>query len=57
MPISRDESNEKAPSIEELEEWMDEGYCLAKGCGCVVEPDGYCGEHGNPSWLIYLGLI
>jgi hypothetical protein len=43
------------PSLEQLEEWMDEGGCEATD-GCWVEPDGTC-EHGKPSWLIVLGLI
>ena len=43
------------PSLEELEEWMDEGGCEATD-GCWVEPDGTC-PHGKPSWLIVLGLI
>ncbi len=56
MPISSsEESAKKPPTLEELEEMMDEGYCLATD-GCTVEPDGYC-EHGKPSWLIVLGLI
>ena len=34
-----------------------EGGCEA-ACphGCWVEPDGTC-PHGNPSWLLKLGLI
>ena len=52
MPTNK----ENPPTLEELEEWLDEGYCLAVGCNCRVEPDGTC-EHGNASWLIELGMI
>ena len=45
------------PSVETLMEWDAEGGCEA-ACphGCWVEPDGTC-PHGNPSWLLKLGLI
>ena len=43
------------PTMEELEEWMDEGGCCATD-GCWVEPDGHC-KHGKPSWLLVLGMI
>jgi hypothetical protein len=45
------------PSIETLMQWEAEGGCEA-ACphACWVEPDGHC-EHGNPSWLLKLGLI
>ena len=47
----------KVPDIETLMEWEAEGGCEA-ACphGCWVEPDGTC-PHGNPSWLLRLGLI
>ena len=45
----------KAPSLDQLEEWMAEGGAEATD-GCWVEPDGHC-EHGRPSWLIVLGMI
>jgi hypothetical protein len=47
----------KPPTIETLMEWEAEGGCEA-ACphGCWVEPDGTC-PHGNPSWLLKLGLI
>ena len=45
----------KTPTIEELEEWHDEGVCEATD-GCIVEPDGIC-EHGCKSWLLELGMI
>jgi hypothetical protein len=45
----------RQPSIEQLEEWMDEGGCEAVD-GCWVEPDGQC-EHGSISWMLKLGLI
>jgi hypothetical protein len=44
------------PAIEDLWDWVDEyGKCQATD-GCWVEPDGVC-EHGNPSWLVELGLL
>ena len=45
----------KAPSMDQLEEWMNEGGAEATD-GCWVEPEGTC-PHGRPSWLIVLGLI
>ena len=45
----------KAPTRDEVEEWLDEGRAEALD-GCIVEPDGTC-PHGSPSWLIELGLI
>jgi hypothetical protein len=45
----------EAPSTEQLEEWMEDGGCLATD-GCWVEPDGSC-PHGCLSWLLELGLI
>lgn len=44
------------PSMEQLDEWSQEGGCETIHCGCWVEPDGMC-EHGNPSWLYHLGMI
>ena len=40
-----------------LQEWSDDGGCEA-ACphGCWVETDGTC-DHGNPSWLLLLGMI
>ena len=46
---------EPEPSIEQLEEWMNEGGCEATD-GCWVEPDGTC-EHGCKSWALEMGLI
>ena len=45
------------PDVETLIEWEAEGGCEA-ACPhhCWVEPDGTC-IHGNPSWLLKLGLI
>ena len=45
------------PDVETLIQWEAEGGCEA-ACphGCWVEPDGVC-SHGNPSWLLRLGLI
>ena len=43
------------PELEELCNMMDvsEAACAD---GCEVEPDGTC-PHGNPSWLLWLGMI
>lgn len=45
------------PDLETLIRWEEEGGCEA-ACPhhCWIEADGTC-EHGNPSWLIVLGLI
>jgi hypothetical protein len=45
------------PDWETLMEWEAEGGCEA-ACPhqCWVEPDGVC-THGNPSWLLKMGLI
>jgi hypothetical protein len=45
------------PDLETLIEWESQGGCEA-ACpfGCWVECDGRC-SHGNPSWLIVMGLI
>jgi hypothetical protein len=46
----------RRPSLEELQRQVEEdGGCEATD-GCFVEPDGTC-EHGQPSWLLALGLI
>jgi hypothetical protein len=46
----------RRPSLEELQcQVEEEGGCEATD-GCFVEPDGTC-EHGQPSWLLALGLI
>ena len=47
----------KPPDVETLIAWEAEGGCEA-ACPhhCWVEPDGTC-PHGNPSWLLRLGLI
>jgi hypothetical protein len=54
---AREEVNRmRRPSLEELQHQVEEdGGCEATD-GCVVEPDGTC-EHGQPSWLLALGLI
>ena len=41
--------------ISVLEEQLAEGQCEATD-GCVVEPDGHC-QHGEPSWLLKMGMI
>ena len=45
------------PNVETLMEWEAEGGCEA-ACPnhCWVEPDGTC-RHGNPSWLLKMGMI
>jgi hypothetical protein len=46
----------RRPSLLELQRQVEEdGGCEATD-GCFVEPDGTC-EHGQPSWLLALGLI
>lgn len=45
----------RAPSLSTLVRWENEGGCEATD-GCWVEADGHC-VHGQPSWLIVLGLI
>ena len=44
------------PTAEQLQEWLAEGGGAEAPDGCWVEPDGSC-EHGEPSWLLKLGLI
>lgn len=44
------------PTMEELSQWADEGGCYTIAGCCWVETDGTC-EHGQPSWLLYLGMI
>lgn len=48
-------TTKKAPSIERLERYADDGI-VPTPCGCRVEPDGEC-EHGIGSWLVILGYI
>jgi hypothetical protein len=45
----------RMPDLATLMEWEAEGGCEATD-GCWVEPDGVC-PHGQPSWLLALGLI
>jgi hypothetical protein len=56
-PTQREEVNRmRHPSVEELQRQVEEdGGCEATD-GCFVEPDGTC-DHGQPSWLLALGLI
>ena len=51
------EAKPEPPNIETLMQWESEGGCEA-ACPhhCWIEPDGVC-SHGNPSWLLKLGLI
>lgn len=46
----------ETPDLEDLQEWLDEGGCMATDGECWVEPDGVC-KHGYPSWLLWLGLV
>jgi hypothetical protein len=56
QPARKEVNRMRRPSLEELQRQLeDEGGCEATEC-CLVEPDGYC-EHGQPSWLLALGLI
>jgi hypothetical protein len=57
QPPPRKEVNRMpCPSLEELQRQVEEdGGCKATD-GCFVEPDGTC-HHGQPSWLVALGLI
>lgn len=43
------------PSFSRLEQWEENGTSRTP-CGCTVEPDGHC-NHGNPSWLLIMGMI
>jgi hypothetical protein len=45
----------KQPSMEQLEEWSNDGICESIAGNCV-EPDGWDSE-GTPSWLLALGMI
>ena len=45
----------RVPSIRTLEEWSNDCGCEAID-GCWVEPDGTC-QHGQPSWLLAMGMI
>jgi hypothetical protein len=55
-PQGEEVNRMRRPSLEELQRQLEEeGGCEAID-GCFVEPDGYC-EHGQPSWLLTLGLI
>jgi hypothetical protein len=55
-PAWREVNRMRRPSLEELQRQLEEdGGCEATD-GCWVEPDGSC-DHGQPSWLLALGLI
>lgn len=45
----------KAPSIERMQKWDDDGICNTV-FGERTEPDGY-GPNGEPSWLLAMGMI
>jgi hypothetical protein len=56
QPPRKEVNPMRRPSLEELKRQVEEeGGCEATD-GCFVEPDGSC-EHGQPSWLLALGLI
>jgi hypothetical protein len=55
-PARKEVNRMRRPSLEELRRQLEEdGGCEATD-GCWVEPDGTC-DHGQPSWLLALGLI
>jgi hypothetical protein len=55
-PHKKEVNRMRRPSVEELQRQVEEdGGCEATD-GCLVEPDGTC-DHGQPSWLLVLGLI
>lgn len=45
----------KAPSIETIQKWEENGYCNSV-FGARVEPDGI-GPNQEPSWMLALGMI
>jgi hypothetical protein len=45
----------KTPSMKSLERWTEDSVCKSV-FGAQVEPDGF-GPHGEPSWLLAMGLI
>jgi hypothetical protein len=45
----------KVPSMKRIEGWVYDSVCESV-FGNTCEPDGY-GEHGEPSWLLALGMI
>ena len=45
----------KTPSMAKLEQWCNDSICKSV-FGAQVEPDGY-GTHGEPSWLLAMGMI
>jgi hypothetical protein len=57
QPPPREEVNRmRRPSLEELQRQVEEDGGGEATDGCWVEPDGTC-DHGQPSWLLALGLI
>lgn len=46
---------DEAPPLEQLMQWEADGGCEALD-GCWIETDGHC-SHGEPSWMLALGLI
>jgi hypothetical protein len=46
----------RRPSLEELQRQLQEDGGGETTDGCFVDPDGTC-DHGQPSWLLALGLI
>lgn len=45
----------KVPSMKRIDRWVHDSVCESV-FGNTCEPDGY-GEHGEPSWLLALGLV
>jgi hypothetical protein len=54
--VSERTADWERPSVAQLVEWLSEGGGCEATDGCWVEPDGAC-EHGEPSWLLLLGLV
>ena len=55
QPGRKEVNRMQRPSLEELQRQLEEDGCEATD-GCFVEPDGTC-DHGQPSWLLAIGLI
>ena len=56
MEAAKEVYGDSEDLIEMLEEENEQGGCSAL-CGCWVEPDGFCGKHQKPSFLLALGYI
>lgn len=47
---------EKIP-LEDIRAMVFDQTDVVATCGCVVDPDGSCQQHGRPSVLLALGII